>query len=71
MSETLIPPPPATRPDELAGLDLPAGSMGPKVEAACGFARNTGKEAVIGSLTDIAEIITGTAGTRVHPGPTS
>jgi carbamate kinase len=40
--------------------------MGPKVEAACGFARNTGREAVIGSLTDIAEIVTGTAGTRVH-----
>ena len=52
-------------PDELAGLDLPAGSMGPKVEAACGFARNTGREAVIGSLTDIADIVTGTAGTRV------
>jgi carbamate kinase len=53
-------------PDELAGLDLPAGSMGPKVEAACRFTRNTGKEAVIGSLTDIAEIVDGTAGTRVR-----
>lgn len=54
-------------PDELANLDLPAGSMGPKVEAACGFARNTGREAAIGALTDIAEIVDGTAGTRVHP----
>ena len=26
-------------PEELEGLDLPAGSMGPKVEAACGFVR--------------------------------
>ena len=52
-------------PDELSGLDLPAGSMGPKVQAACGFARNTGNEAVIGSLTDIADIVDGTAGTRV------
>jgi carbamate kinase len=52
--------------DELAGLDLPAGSMGPKVQAACGFARNTGREAVIGALTDIAEIVTGTTGTRVN-----
>ena len=52
--------------DELAGLDLPAGSMGPKVQAACGFARNTGNEAVIGSLTDIADIVDGTAGTRVR-----
>ena len=49
-------------PDELAGLDLPAGSMGPKVQAACGFARNTGNEAVIGSLTDIAKIVDGHRG---------
>jgi carbamate kinase len=53
-------------PDELAGLDLPTGSMGPKVEAACGFARNTGNEAVIGSLVDIAKIVDGQAGTRVR-----
>jgi carbamate kinase len=53
-------------PEELAHLDLPAGSMGPKVEAACGFARNTGREAVIGALADIDEIVNGTAGTRVH-----
>lgn len=52
--------------DELAALDLPAGSMGPKVEAACGFARHTGKEAVIGSLAEIADIVDGSAGTRVH-----
>ena len=39
--------------------------MGPKVQAACGFARNTGNEAVIGALTDIADIVDGTAGTRV------
>jgi len=53
-------------PDELAGLDLPAGSMGPKVQAACDFTRSTGNEAVIGSLTDITEIVDGTAGTRVR-----
>ena len=40
--------------------------MGPKVQATCGFARSTGNEAVIGSLTDIADIVTGTAGTRVR-----
>jgi carbamate kinase len=51
--------------DQLEGLDLPAGSMGPKVEAACGFARATGREAVIGSLTDIDAIVAGSAGTRV------
>lgn len=53
-------------PDDLAGLNLPAGSMGPKVEAACGFARTTGKEAIIGSLTRIADMVHGAAGTRVR-----
>lgn len=56
-------------PDELACLELPAGSMGPKVEAACRFARTTGNEAVIGSLADITAIVQGTAGTRVSPVP--
>jgi len=55
----------AVTPEELSGLDLPKGSMGPKVDAACQFARVTGKEAVIGSLADIDEIVRGTAGTRV------
>ncbi len=53
-------------PDELAGLDLPPGSMGPKVEAACAFVTATGNDAVIGSLADIAGIVAGTAGTRVR-----
>jgi carbamate kinase len=52
-------------PDELENLAFPAGSMGPKVEAACGFSRATGREAVIGSLVDIADIVSGGAGTRV------
>ena len=47
-------------------MDLPAGSMGPKVQAACDFARNTGNEAAIGSFTDITKIVDGTAGTRVR-----
>ena len=54
-------------PDDLEGLDLPAGSMGPKVEAACAFVRATGKEAVIGSLADIGDIVNAHAGTRIHP----
>ncbi|CAG8865911.1 Carbamate kinase 1 [Pseudomonas fluorescens] len=53
-------------PDELEKLGFAAGSMGPKVQAACGFARNTGKVAVIGSLPDIEEIVKGTAGTRIN-----
>ncbi len=55
-------------PDELAGLELPTGSMGPKVDAACGFVRATGREAVIGALTDITDIVEGSAGTRVFTG---
>ncbi len=43
--------------------------MGPKVHAACDFARHTGNEAVIGSLADIAEIVAGNAGTRVRAAP--
>ncbi|WP_397453604.1 carbamate kinase [Pseudomonas sp. NA-150] len=52
-------------PDELDRLGFAAGSMGPKVQAACEFARNTGKAAVIGSLADIEAIVKGTKGTRV------
>jgi len=52
-------------PDELEHLGFAAGSMGPKVQAACEFARNTGKVAVIGSLGDIEAIVQGSAGTRV------
>jgi carbamate kinase len=51
---------------QLESMDFPAGSMGPKVEAACGFARRTGNTAVIGSLTRIEEIVAGNAGTRVR-----
>ena len=52
-------------PDELERLGFAAGSMGPKVQAACEFARNTGKVAVIGSLADIEDIVKGTKGTRI------
>jgi carbamate kinase len=52
-------------PDELERQGFAAGSMGPKVQAACEFARHTGKVAVIGSLSDIEAIVQGKAGTRV------
>lgn len=52
--------------DEVVSMNLPAGSMGPKVAAACQFAAKTGKEAVIGSLADIDTIVNGDAGTRVR-----
>ncbi|TLX60868.1 carbamate kinase [Stutzerimonas nosocomialis] len=52
-------------PDQLERLGFAAGSMGPKVQAACEFVRHTGKVAVIGSLADIEAIVQGRAGTRV------
>ncbi|WP_043308042.1 carbamate kinase [Pseudomonas sp. ML96] len=52
-------------PDELERLGFAAGSMGPKVQAAAEFARNTGKVAVIGSLANIEAIVQGKSGTRV------
>jgi carbamate kinase len=51
--------------DEVEQYSFPAGSMGPKVEAACDFARSTGKVAVIGSLNEAAELIHGDRGTRI------
>jgi carbamate kinase len=53
--------------DELEPMVLPAGSMAPKVRAACRFVRETGHEAVIGSLGDIADLVDGRGGTRVQP----
>lgn len=54
-------------PDELDGLDLAAGSMGPKVRAAARFVRSTGRPAVIGSLDELVSLVAGSAGTRVVP----
>ncbi len=50
---------------ELRALSFPAGSMGPKVEAAAKFVEATGKRAAIGALEDIEAIVGGTAGTNV------
>ena len=52
-------------PHALAKHSFPAGSMGPKVEAACEFVLTTGKRAVIGSLDQIEAMLAGTAGTQV------
>ena len=54
-------------PEDLEAYDFPAGSMGPKVEAACRFVRATGKRAAIGCLDDIARIAAGEAGTNIVP----
>ncbi len=52
-------------PEAMRALDFAAGSMGPKVEAACRFALATGKSAAIGALADLERILAGEAGTTV------
>ncbi len=47
------------------GDEFAAGSMLPKVMAACDFARATAKPALIGALVDIDDMLVGKAGTRV------
>lgn len=44
-----------------------SGSMGPKVDAACRFVEQGGQRAVITSLDQIVDAVTGTAGTVVVP----
>ncbi len=51
--------------DQLKTYDFAAGSMGPKVMAACAFAEATNKRAVIGSLDQLEEMVRGEAGTNV------
>lgn len=53
---------------QLRAISFPAGTMGPKVEAACDFVSRTGRPAVIGSLDQIGQMANGTAGTRVTRG---
>jgi carbamate kinase len=54
-------------PGEIDKMAFPAGSMGPKVQAARQFVEKTGKRAAIGSLEEIEKIVEGTAGTNVVP----
>ena len=52
-------------PTALSAMGFAAGSMGPKVQAACSFAGTTGRIAGIGAMADAAAILGGTAGTTV------
>ena len=58
-----------TTPAELRAHTFAAGSMGPKVEAACAFVEKTNGTAGIGALGDALAILNGEAGTRVGPAP--
>ncbi|MDO9632903.1 MAG: carbamate kinase [Humidesulfovibrio sp.] len=53
-------------PKALARVSFAAGSMGPKVAAACAFVKATGHRAVIGSLDQIEAMLSGEAGTEVR-----
>jgi carbamate kinase len=52
-------------PAAMRGFSFPAGSMGPKIDAACQFAEVTGKRAVIGALKDLPDMLLGKAGTTI------
>jgi carbamate kinase len=54
-------------PEALAESEFAAGSMGPKVRAACQFVEETGGIAAIGSISDTPALLTGEAGTLVTP----
>ena len=52
-------------PEALGASEFAAGSMGPKVRAACSFVEETGGLAVIGSIADTGALLRGDAGTTV------
>ncbi|HEY6133842.1 MAG TPA: carbamate kinase, partial [Rubrivivax sp.] len=57
-------------PDALAAMPFAAGSMGPKVDAACRFVRATGKRAAIGELSQLSQVLAGAAGTTIDAAAT-
>lgn len=52
---------------ELERMEFAAGSMAPKVDAACAFVRRSGHQAIIGRLSQLDELLAGTAGTTIVP----
>ena len=52
-------------PAQLRSMRFAAGSMTPKVEAACRFVEATGGFAAIGAMQDAAALLRGEAGTRI------
>ena len=48
-------------------MRIVAGSMGPKIEAACRFTEATGRPAAIGRLADAQAQLSGRAGTLICP----
>jgi carbamate kinase len=52
-------------PWEISRMSFPAGSMGPKVAAACRFAIGSGQRACIGRLDQVEAMLEGSAGTTI------
>jgi carbamate kinase len=61
-----------TTPSALRALNLPTGSMGPKVDAVCRFVERGGRgtAAAIGNLAVAQRLLDGSAGTYITPDPT-
>jgi len=51
----------------MADGEFPAGSMGPKIEAALDFLRQGGREVLITSIPGMEEAVAGRGGTRIVP----
>jgi carbamate kinase len=49
----------------LAAGEFPAGSMGPKIEAAIDFVSQGGEECIITSTERVAQAVSGSAGTHI------
>lgn len=59
---------PVTKAELQSHLDagqFPAGSMGPKVEAVCGFVDRPDRSAAIGNLDELSAAVAGTVGTQI------
>jgi carbamate kinase len=56
-----------TTPQELRSFTFAAGSMGPKVDAACGFVEKSSRRAAIGAIEEAQALLDGRAGTIVEP----
>src|SRR3954452_12530223 len=52
-------------PTALSASEFAAGSMGPKVRAACAFVERTAGRAAIGSIDDVEALVRGEAGTVI------
>ena len=51
-----------------AAGQFPAGSMGPKVEAACAYTEATGHPALVTDMAHLAPALEGAEGTRIVAG---